>query len=142
MTEYSKVITQKGKEEILRIAFAPDSGQKKFQFLALGKAGSSASAEGDETRFTEITGSEYHRISVEDGVTVEPDGTITLSFIVEEDNYNGDGETITEIALCDSGNLEDDIRTGDCTVFAFCQVPEIQKTGNISLKYNLKISIE
>ena len=58
MTEYNKVITEEGKQEILRIAFAPDSGQKKFQFLALGKAGSAASSEGNKEQFLEITGSD------------------------------------------------------------------------------------
>lgn len=142
MTEYSKFITEEGKQEILRIAFAPNSGQNGFKYLALGKAGSSAASEGDKEKFDELKGSEYHRISVNDSVTPEPDGTITLDFIVEEDNYNGEGVIISEIALCDSGDTNDDIPSGKSTVFAFCQVPEIEKTGNISLKYTLKISIE
>jgi len=142
MTEYSKFITEEGKQEILRIAFAPDSGQNGFKYLALGKAGSSASKDEKKESFDELKGSEYHRISVQDDVTVESDGTITLPFIVEESNYNGEGVTISEIALCDSGDSNDDIPSGKSTVFAFCQVPEIKKTGNISLKYTLKISIE
>ena len=39
-------------------------------------------------------------------------------------------------------DTSDKIESGQCTVFAFCEVPPIQKTGSISLKYTLKISIE
>ena len=151
MTTYHKCITEEGKQEVLKIAFGGYSeGTNTFNYLALGTGlGGLASESGDKKDFIELQDSSYKRINAtstesDNVVTFSNDGTATISFTVDEDNYNVDGESsiVKEIALCNSGDTSDKIESGQCTVFAFCEVPPIQKTGSISLKYTLKISIE
>lgn len=149
MTTYKKVITEEGKNEVLKIAFGGyTEGTNTFNYLALGTGlGGLASESGNKEDFQELDDPSYSRVnatSTESDNVVEFDenGTATISFTIDENNYNVDnGSTIKEIALCNSSE-KGDIRSGNGKVFAFCEVPPIQKTGSISLKYTLKISIE
>ncbi len=149
MTTYKKFITEEGKQEVLKIAFGGyTEGTNTFNFLALGTGlGGLASQSGDKKDFIELQDSSYSRVNAtstesDNVVTFGNDGTATISFTIDENNYNVDSESsiIKEIALCNS--RDGNIQNGECTVFAFCEVPPIQKTGSISLKYTLKISIE
>lgn len=144
MTTYNKYITEEGKNEVLKIAFSSEMGENTFRYLALGtnNGGSLASQTGNKTDFIEISGNGYQRISIDNNtVDFDNNGSATLSFTVDEDNYNTtDGIEIREIALCN--DFENEISDDMCKVFAFCEVPAIEKTGNISLKYTLKINIE
>lgn len=147
MTEYKKYITKEGKNKVLQIAFSNQEDINTFKFLALGEdtGGNLASETGNTSDFHEVSGDGYYRIGSKPEIeehTVEFDnnGSVTISFIVDEQNYSGEGVTIREIALCDAANTDETL--ANSTVFAFCEVPPIQKTGNVSLKYTIKISIE
>ena len=131
----NKIITDKGKTELLRIGFV-DGTQSAFNYLALG-SGDSEGAQGGT--FVEVTSNGYERVPT----TLEADiigdeKQITISGVFEENNYNpSDGGLISEIGLCNSA-----INTNDQIFFLYSEVPEIYKTDNISLKYTIIISIE
>lgn len=140
MTKYNKIITEEGKNEILKIAFSNEGNENTFKYLALGENGSSAAETGNAANFHEVSDNGYSRPTSDGNVEFDENGTATISFIIDENNCNNEVE-ITEIALCNA-DINSDIPSGGCTCFAFCEVPPIVKTGNISLKYTLKISIE
>lgn len=146
MSTYKKFITEEGKNEVLKIAFSDSGNDNTFRYLALGTNSGTAAETGLKENFVELDRSEnYRRVGVstdteENTIVFDNNGTATISFIVSEDNYTGSGAVIKEIALCN--DAEADITSEQCKVFAFCEVPEIEKTSNISLKYTLRISIE
>ena len=147
MSTYKKIITKEGKNEVLKIAFSNTDNENTFRYLALGTSDGKASQTGLKEDFVEVNRADnYHRVglsseSEENTIEFDGNGTATISFVVNENNYTGAGVTIQEIALCN--DVEADINADSaCKVFAFCEVPPIEKTSNISLKYTLKISIE
>lgn len=134
---YEKRITNAGKDEILKLAFLNDQGNA-FSYCALGLNDDKlASTTEDDTAFNEFSGYQYHRVQIEqEGDIIN--NTLKASCIFEDDNYNTDtGEEIGEIALCNNATGED-----NTTYFAFSQVPNIKKTGSVSLKYTWVIHIE
>ena len=128
-------ITDKGKTEVLRLAFKNDDARGAFNYMALGGANSSG-AEGGE--FVEVSGSSYHRVKtdIEESPTTK---MITISGTFDETNFNvsGNGELIKEIGLVNSS--ED---ASEQTFFAYCEVPQINKNDSITLKYTIVIEIE
>ena len=132
---YEKKITDEGKNEILKLAFLNENSNP-FCYCALGREGSTASSTGDWRNFNEFTGSNYHREQITS--TGPQNNRLEASCIFNDDNYydTEQGLTVTEIALCNSYEEESPL------CFAFSQVPEIKKTGNVSLKYTWIINIE
>lgn len=132
----NKLITDKGKTELLRLGFV-DGNQQAFSYLALG-SGDSEGAQGNT--FVEVTSNNYQRVptSLEENIEGS-EKQITISGVFEEGNYNpSDGGLISEIGLCNS-----QVNTGDNDIFfLYSEVPEIYKTDSISLKYTIIISIE
>ena len=127
------LITDKGKEEVLRLAFKGASG---FNYIALGGANSSgAQANG---QFVEITDSSYRRQKTEINDTTVDDKNIVVSATFNETNLNSSqGELIKEIGIVNSSEP-----TSAETFFAYCEVPNIVKDDSISLKYSVIIEIE
>ena len=129
----NKLITQEGKQKLLKLGFLPNNADpNNFQYIALGGANSNAAKGGS---FQEIDGNNYQRVSVmEESVESQ---SITISAIFDDQNYNSSqGTEIREIAIVDNDTKTNDI------FFAYAEVPPITKTGNISLKYTIIISIE
>ena len=132
-----KYITDEGISEILKIAFANDGSNKSFSYMALADSTSSASLNGDNDAFSELSRANYSRVPtvVEDSSTPKK---ITLSAIFDENNYDSSDNTeVGEIGLCNSPtNAENTI------FFAYCKVPKLPKNGQISLKYTIIISAQ
>ena len=125
MVTYEKKVTPEGKTEVLRLAFSDSEERIPFCYFALG-TGNGADSNGE---WEEVISSNYHRAKATLNVNQYYSST-----------YNYDESTpveITEIALCQ----ESERKNGE-TIFAYCNVPPIEKTGNISLKYTMIISIE
>ena len=124
-----KLITNSGKNELLSLGFKTAPGA--FAYLALGGINSEGATGG---AFSEVSGSGYSRVetTVEEG-----DKKIYITGTFSEENYapNADG-TITEIGLCNTDVL------GTGTYFMYSKVPQIDKTGDISLQYTILISID
>lgn len=133
----NKIITDTGKTELLRLAFKSEE-RGAFNYLALGGEGSGA-AQGKP--FVEVSGSNYERVQTEIDNTEElyDQKQIIISGTFDETNYAPDnGGRIKEIGLCNSERKNEQ----DETFFMYSEVPEIDKTGDISLKYTIIISIE
>lgn len=127
------IITDDGKTEILRLAFANDDAHAAFNYMALG---GSTSAGAQQRDFVEITDASYYREETQ--VESLNDKSISISATFDETNYNvSDGELITEIGLVNSSEY-----ASEEIFFAYCEVPNIQKTDSISLKYTVIIEIE
>lgn len=130
----NKLITNAGKTELLRLGFKAQEASGAFSFIALG--GSSSEGAQGKT-FAEVSGDNYER--VETTVDSLEDKTITISGTFEETNYaptDGSGK-IKEIGLCNS-----DISSSEEIFFMYAEVPDIIKTGDISLQYTIIISID
>lgn len=130
-----KLITDKGKTELLRLGFI-DGSQQAFSYLALG-GGDSEGAQGNA--FAEVTSYNYERVptTLEEEIN-SSEKQITISGVFEEGNYNpSDGGLIKEIGLCNSA-----VNSNNQIFFLYSEVPEIYKTDSISLKYTIVISIE
>ena len=128
------LITDKGKTEVLRLAFKNDDAHGAFNYMALG--GSNSTGAQDEN-FIEVSDASYQRVETE--IEDLNDKTIKISGTFDETNFNisGDGELIREIALVNSS--ED---ASEQIFFAYCEVPNIKKNDNITLKYSVVIEIE
>lgn len=125
-----KLVTDAGKNELLRLCFA--SGSKgPFNWMALGGE-SSKGAQGG--KFVEISEKGYHRVETKPGTPTNKEIVISATF---EENNNAEGKIISEIGLCNSSN-----HTTEETFFLYSEVPEIPKESNISLKYTVIISME
>lgn len=132
----NKCITSEGKDQVLKLAFLNDQAAP-FSYCALGEKNSSASVTGNSGDFQEFNDTSYKRVKIELEGEVE-NNTLKASCLFDDNNYNlDDGTYIGEIALCDSS--EQDANT---VFFAFSSVPEIKKTGQVSLKYIWIINIE
>ena len=133
MVTYEKKVTPEGKTEVLRLAFSDSEERIPFCYFALG-TGNGADSNGE---WEEVISSNYHRakaITNFNGNTQQ----VEMSCVFDENNYDESTPVeITEIALCQ----ESERKNGE-TIFAYCNVPPIEKTGNISLKYTMIISIE
>ena len=130
----NKLITDKGKTELLRLAFKREEAGGAFNFLALGGS-NSAGAQG--LKFAEVSGDNYHRVQTE--VEKLEDKKITISGTFKEENYApSEGKLIKEIGLCN----DDTIGKSEEVFFMYSEVPEIYKTGDISLQYTFIISID
>lgn len=133
----NKIITDRGKTELLRLGFV-DGSEGAFNYIALGD-GDSKAAQGEA--FSEVNGDGYERVET----TLETDiigdeKQIEISGVFNEANYavSGDGGLITEIGLCNSSITG----SNDEVFFLYSEVPQIYKTDNISLKYTIIISID
>ena len=130
---YNKCITNEGKDQILKIAFLNEN-VNPFKYCALGYDDSSASTTGIDTDFHEFNEPQYQRVQLNTDEPKIENNTLTVSCIFEDNNStNG---TVGEIALCDAYDGD------NTTFFAFSQVPQIEKTDNVSLKYTWVIGIE
>lgn len=128
------VITDKGKTEVLRLAFSSEDSYGAFKYMALG--GNNSSGSQQDGIFVEVTDSSYNRVEVQQDSL--DDKSIVISAIFDETNLNSSqGETITEIGLVNSIDYSDQE-----VFFAYCAVPNIVKDDNISLKYTVVIEIE
>lgn len=132
-----KYITPKGKKNLLKIGFLHENNVNNFNFCALGTKGSSASTDEDESKFIEATN--YHRVQLySEDTNDETDQSLAVTATFESDNLSSSEPiTISEIAI-----VNQDIQTDNEEWFAFMQVPEIEKSSNVSLKYTIIISIE
>lgn len=129
-----KLITDAGKTELLRLAFQSEEAGGAFKFIALGGENSKG-AQGET--FVEVNGYNYSRV-VTSTDSVE-NKQITISGIFQEENYApAAGGTIKEIGLCNTDNTA----TNSQIFFLYSEVPEITKTGDISLEYTIIISID
>ena len=128
-----KIITDAGKTELLRLAFQSEEGGGAFKFLALGGENSQG-AQGEN--FVEVSGDNYSRVTTT--VSNLENKQITISGIFQEENYApaSDGK-IKEIGLCNTDSVSD-----GQVFFLYSEVPEINKTGDISLEYTIIISID
>ena len=133
----NKIITQEGKEELLRLGFASEEAGGAFKYVALGGESSKASQTGNKGDFMEVTGPDYYRATA----TVVGDiqnKSITITATFDENNLDpSEGEIVKEVALCN-----DDSESSTVKYFMFSQVPPIAKTGDISLQYTFIISID
>ena len=128
-----KLITDAGKTELLRLAFQSEEAGGAFKFIALGGENSKG-AQGET--FVEVSGDNYSRV-VTSTDSVE-NKQITISGIFQEENYApATGGVIKEIGLCNA-----DTATNSPIFFLYSEVPEITKTGDISLEYTIIISID
>lgn len=129
-----KLITDKGKTELLRLGFKSEEADGAFTYMALGK-GSSAGAQG--STFDEAGGANYSRVKTE--LEECRDKYIKISATFDETNYTPTDNSglIKEIALCNSKE-----KTDNTVFFMYSEVPEIYKTGDISLQYTVIISID
>lgn len=128
-----KLITDAGKTELLRLAFQSEEAGGAFKFIALGGANSKG-AQGEG--FVEVSGDNYER--VETTAETPQNKTITISGVFSEENYApAAGGEITEIGLCNT-----DIASNEQVFFMYSEVPNIAKTGDISLEYTIIISID
>lgn len=134
---YNKCITNEGKDQILKLAFLSNSANT-FSYCALAEKGTNLASEtGDAADFNEINGNGYHRVKITADDSKIENNTLTASCIFDDDNYFTEtGKVIAEIGLCDSYDSDTP------TFFAFSQVPNIEKTGSVSLKYTWVIHIE
>ena len=129
----NKLITDAGKTELLRLGFKAQEAGGAFSFLALGGS-SSTGAQGKQ--FAEIADGTYERVETE--VENLEDKTITISGTFEETNYApSEGGIIKEIGLCNQ-----DTHGNEEIFFMYAEVPEVIKTGDISLQYTIVISID
>ena len=129
-----KLITDAGKTELLRLAFQSEEAGGAFKFIALGGENSKG-AQGET--FVEVSGNNYSRV-VTSTDSVE-NKQITISGIFQEENYApAAGGIIKEIGLCNTDNTADNSQI----FFLYSEVPEITKTGDISLEYTIIISID
>ena len=129
-----KLITDAGKTELLRLAFQREEGGGAFKYIALGGENSKG-AQGEQ--FVEVSGDTYSRV-VTSADNLE-NKQITISGIFQEENYTpASGGKIKEIGLCNT----DDIGSNEQIFFLYSEVPEITKTGDISLEYTIIISID
>lgn len=128
----NKLITDAGKTELLRLGFKEEATGGAFSYIALGGPNSKG-AKGES--FDEVSGYERVKTTVD---KVE-DKSIVISGTFEETNYapTTDG-VIKEIGLCNS----DVQNSSNETFFMYAEVPEIKKTGDISLQYTIVISID
>lgn len=128
------LITDKGKTEVLRLAFKNDDAHGAFNYMALG--GSNSTGAQDEN-FIEVVDASYYREETE--IEELNDKTIKISATFDETNFNvsGEGELIKEIGLVNSS--ED---AQEQIFFAFCEVPNIYKNDSITLKYTIIVEIE
>lgn len=132
---YKKYITPEGKNQMLKLAFLSNQGNT-FRYLALGGENSSAANQNSKSAFTEISGDNYQRVTLNTEDTVQ-NQSIILSGIFEDSNFNpSNGRLIKEIGIVDSSVHKDDE-----TFFAFAEVPEIYKNSSISLKYTVIITL-
>lgn len=135
----NKLITDKGKTELLRIGFT-NGASNGFTYLALGD-GDSKAAQNGSSAWHELSGEGYQRVptTLEQPLT-DDSKQIAISGVFTEDNYHpsGDGQLITEIGLCNNETID----TDSDTFFLYSEVPSIYKNDNISLKYTIIISIE
>lgn len=126
------VITDKGKGEILRLAFANEDPRGAFNYMALGGINSAKTNGGS---FVEITDTSYKRESTK--METVDEKSISVSATFDETNINSsNGEIIKEIALVNSSEPGGDI------FFAYCEVPNVSKDDTMSLKYTIIIEIE
>lgn len=125
-----KIITDAGKNELLRLGFASGS-RGPFNYMALGTDDSKGSQGG---KFVEINTSGYQR--VETTIEEPTNKEIVISATFDEAN-NAEGKTVSEIGLCNSERA-----SSEEVFFLYSEVPSIPKEDNISLKYTIIISIE
>lgn len=126
----NKLITDQGKTQMLRYAFA------EFKYLALGD-GESSGASGNGGDFSEVEGSNYQRVVLDQQVSDDTGRSITLTGTFDDSNYNpSSGGLVSEIGIVN--NLE---KTSNDVFFAYAEIPEIVKSDNISLKYTIVISV-
>lgn len=126
-------VTDEGKTEILKMVFANDNEYTPFGYLALGTSNSSAAID-EQGTFDELSDASYERIPI----TVDSieNKRITLSGIFDENNYNSNQPIeVGEIGLCNAKNNSE-----DTIFFTYCQVPNLNKSGTVSLKYTIIIS--
>lgn len=140
----TKYITDKGKKKLLRLGFLSNTGERGFNFLALGTDGSNASETGNKEDFIEPTGNGYKRVElVEESNTSTNDfdtqnASIMLSGIFEKENFNPSSNGyINEIGIVDKEYIDD-----QDTFFAFSSIPRIDKSHNVSLKYTIILEIK
>lgn len=134
----NKLITDKGKTELLRLGFVSEEAGGAFQYMALG-GNSSEGAQGGQ--FAEVSGSGYERVKtvLDETTELNEQKEIIISGTFTETNYapTDDSGAITEIGLCNS-----EVSTNNEIFFMYSEVPKINKTGDISLKYTVIISID
>ena len=132
-----KLITEDGKEQLLRLGFLNDNNTNNFNFLALGVTGSNGSTEGGN--FLEAEGYNYERAVLVEEVNDDSTGSsLSISATFGDDNFNpSSGKTITEIGIVNQKDPSNNDKW-----FAYMSVPNITKNSNISLKYTIIISIE
>lgn len=133
----SKFITDEGKKKLLKLGFLGDTNNFNYMALSKGKA----SITGEQEDFDEVTGKgNYQRVEiVSDDVAglSNAEKSISISGTFDGSNYNlSDGGLVTEIGIVDSVKHD-----SSQTFFAFIQVPQIEKTDNITLKYTVIISL-
>ena len=130
----NKLITDEGKNELLRLAFKREEAGGAFNFIALGGVNSKG-AQGEI--FSEVQGSNYSRVQAETDTDHNKKVIITGTF--NEENYaptDGSG-LIKEIGLCNN-----EVETAQTKFFMYAEVPEAYKNGDISLQYSIIISID
>lgn len=127
------LITDEGKTEVLRLAFQGKDAHSAFDYIALGGNGSTGAQNGE---FKEIQDASYYRVHTD--VEALTEKAIKISAIFDETNLNpSDGTLIKEIGIVNSSEHANEEK-----FFAYCEVPDIEKTDNISLKYSVIIEIE
>ena len=132
----NKLVTDRGKTELLRLGFVDDDSRGAFNYLALG-SGDSKGAQGGT--FVEVNGENYERVET----TIESDiigeeKEIQISGVFDEVNYSpSNGGLISEIGLCNS-----QYPSNEQIFFLYIEVHEIYNTDSIILKYTIIISIQ
>lgn len=134
----NKIITDEGKKKLLKLGFLGETNG--FRYMALSDG--TASITGNKEDFDEVSGKgNYKRVElIADDISGLGDASksISISGTFEGSNYNlSDGGLVTEIGIVDSESSN----ASSETFFAFIQVPQIEKTDNITLKYTVIISL-
>ena len=138
MTLRNKYITEKGKTEVLRLAFVGEERGTPFVYLALGVEGSEAVKKNDESYFVELTNYTRSTAELEEPMTNDGSQRIKISFTFDENNlqYIQDAK-IVEIGLTNSYKKE-----ANETFFTYCQVPEIPIDNSSSFKHTIILNIK
>ena len=138
----NKYITAEGKTHLLKLGFAINGDNTRFEYLALGGEDSVAAANENKGDFKEVQGSNYHRVQLHmENEPTDDEQKIVLSGTFDDENFtpsndSSDSGTISEIAIVNSYQNSNNEK-----YFAFAQVPEIVKNDNITLKYTIVIEI-
>ena len=135
----NKLITDKGKNEVLRLAFIREEAGGAFKYLALGQSGSKGATPSSDVGFMEAEGDNYERVKIENATDTITDKKVVLTGTFEESNLNPVTPVkITEIGLCNTPWKGE----SDEIFFLYSEVPPIEKNGDVSLQYSIVISID